>query len=80
MSLVSIETKLVRCPYNEKWLKNKGDPKVHAQWYIPTTRTWSNSTYLSGESTDPYESADLCEFTDPSVKIIETREVNNQLV
>ena len=73
MSLVSIETKLVRCPYNEKWLKNKGDPKVHAQWYIPTTRTWSNSTYLSGESTDPYES-------DPSVKIIETREVNNQLV
>ena len=48
LSLVNIETKVVSCPYRAKWLKNGGDPKVHARWYVPTTRTWSNATFLSG--------------------------------
>ena len=49
LSLVSIETKVVSCPYREKWLKNGGDPEAHARWFIPTTRTWSNATFLSGK-------------------------------
>jgi len=49
LSLVSIETKVVPCPYREKWLKNGGDPEAHARWFIPTTRTWSNATFLSGK-------------------------------
>ena len=50
LSLVSIETKVVPCPYREKWLKNGGDPKAHARWFIPTTRTWSNATFTSGKT------------------------------
>ena len=50
LSLVSIETKVVPCPYNEKWRKDKGDPVAHAKWFIPTTRTWSNSSFLAGKS------------------------------
>ncbi|XP_013380231.1 probable S-adenosylmethionine-dependent methyltransferase At5g38100 [Lingula anatina] len=53
MKLVTIETKVVRCPYNERWVREgkKDDPEAaakHAKWYIPTLRTWSNSTFLSG--------------------------------
>ncbi|KAJ7377997.1 hypothetical protein OS493_025313 [Desmophyllum pertusum] len=50
LTLVSIETNVVPCPYREKWLKNGGDPNAHARWFIPTTRTWSNSTFTSGLS------------------------------
>jgi len=61
LSLVSIETKVVPCPYREKWLKNGGDPEAHARWFIPTTRTWSNATFLSGlsEHRSPDEKADI---------------------
>ena len=48
LSLFSIETKVVRCPYRQKWLENRGEPKAHARWFIPTTRTWSNATFMSG--------------------------------
>jgi len=48
LSLVSIETKTVPCPYRQKWLKHGGDPKAHARWYVPAMRSWSNSTFLSG--------------------------------
>ncbi|XP_068686578.1 uncharacterized protein [Montipora foliosa] len=50
LRLISIETKVVPCPYREKWLKNGGDPKEHARWYVPTTRTWSNATFVSALS------------------------------
>jgi len=61
LSLVSIETKVVPCPYREKWLKNGGDPEAYARWFIPTTRTWSNATFLSGlsEHRSPDEKADI---------------------
>lgn len=49
LSLVSIETKVVPCPYREKWLQNRGDPAKHARWFMPTTRTWSNATFTSGK-------------------------------
>jgi len=48
LEMVSIETRVVQCPYRLKWLKEKGDPKAHAKWYVPSLRTWSNSSFLSG--------------------------------
>ncbi|KAJ7331675.1 hypothetical protein OS493_019268 [Desmophyllum pertusum] len=54
LSLISIETKVVPCPYREKWLKDGGDPKEHAHWYIPAIRAWSNTTFVSGEKSVLY--------------------------
>lgn len=49
----------VRCPYHERWIKEKDTRKSsgvdeeeaareHAIRFVPTTRTWSNSTFESG--------------------------------
>lgn len=50
LKVVSIEEKVVKCPYREAW--NSGassragrSPRDHAEWYVPTTRTWSESTF-----------------------------------
>ena len=48
MKLLHIETKVVKCPYKKKWLKDRGDAQQHAEWFVPTTRTWSNHTFYSG--------------------------------
>lgn len=45
---VSGETDLVRCPYHKGWLATGGDATAHARRFVPTTRTWSNSTFASG--------------------------------
>jgi len=52
LKLVSIETKVVKCPYHTAWVDGTGDrtPEEHAEWFVPTTRTWSNSSYLGGLS------------------------------
>ncbi|CAH3026843.1 unnamed protein product [Porites evermanni] len=50
LSLISIETKVVPCPYREKWLQNRGDPVEHARWFIPSLRKWSDSTFISALS------------------------------
>lgn len=52
LRLVSIETKVVPCVYNTTWMREgkKGDveaARAHAKWYVPTTRTWSNSVFRS---------------------------------
>ena len=50
LSLVSIETRMIPCPYKEKWLKDGGDPIEHARSYVPTIRIWSNATFIDGEA------------------------------
>ncbi|XP_065058832.1 uncharacterized protein LOC135686513 isoform X2 [Rhopilema esculentum] len=50
LKLCSIETKVVRCPYNQRWREQGGDPQKHAEWFVPTTRTWSNHTFFSALS------------------------------
>lgn len=47
LRLVSHSFKTVRCPFRAKWLAEKGDAAAHAKWFVPTTRTWSNSTFRS---------------------------------
>ena len=50
LSLVSIETKLIPCPYKAKWLKDGGDPTEHARSYVRSIRRWSNATFIDGET------------------------------
>lgn len=52
LRLLSAETALVPCPYHLEWVSGEGpyanDPAGHAAHFVPTTRTWSNSTFESG--------------------------------
>ncbi|CAG9460401.1 unnamed protein product [Pedinophyceae sp. YPF-701] len=52
LRLVSCETRVVRCPFRDAFLDGSGaggkDPAKHAAWYVPTLRTWSNSTFTTG--------------------------------
>jgi len=50
LSLVSIETRMIPCPYKKKWLKDGGDPLEHARSYIMSMRRWSNATFINGLS------------------------------
>jgi len=50
MKLLHIETKVVKCPFKKKWIKHKGDAQQHAEWFIPTIRTWSSQTFYSALS------------------------------
>jgi len=47
LKLVSIEERIVRCPYRE--LYTKGDTgmsaREYAEWFVPTTKSWSHSTF-----------------------------------
>ena len=52
-------SQVVRCPYRESWLSGASQKagrsaRQHAEWYVPTTRTWSESTFKNalGEGRD----------------------------
>ena len=49
LRLVSAETKITRCPYNEDYVANKAnrDAREAAKGIIGTMRTWSNSSFLT---------------------------------
>ena len=49
LKLLSAETDLVPCPFHLEWERGEvTDPKTQAANFVPTTRTWSNSTFVSG--------------------------------
>lgn len=52
LKVVSSEEHVVPCPYRELWTAGKATgidtPKKYAEWFVPTTRTWSHSTFKSG--------------------------------
>mmetsp|Transcript_6788 Transcript_6788/g.15027 ORF Transcript_6788/g.15027 Transcript_6788/m.15027 type:complete len:382 (-) Transcript_6788:349-1494(-) len=56
LRLVSHSFRVVRCPFREAWVQGKSaggsDALAHAKWYVPTLRTWSNSTFTSGLSAE----------------------------
>merc|ERR1711907_119951 len=45
LRLVSCETAVTKCPYHQSWLADGGDARAHAKRFVPTMRTWSNSTF-----------------------------------
>merc|ERR1711966_210916 len=50
LQMARIETKYVPCPYNLEWLASGGDADAAAKSFVLTTRTWSNSVFLSALS------------------------------
>ena len=62
LRLVDIETAVVACPFAEDF-KQHGDAGKFAKAYIPTIRSWNESTYLGGLSTSrsAAERADIIE-------------------
>jgi len=61
LKVVSAEEKIVRCPYRELYIAEKSKTmsnREYAEWFVPTTRTWSHSTFqaaLKNERTDKIE-------------------------
>eukprot|EP00804_Cyclotella_cryptica_P004220 CCRYP_014571-RA/>CCRYP_014571-RA protein AED:0.04 eAED:0.04 QI:972/1/1/1/1/1/2/64/223 len=49
LKVVSIEERVVRCPYRELYTSGKSNktPREYAEWFTPTTKTWSHSTFKS---------------------------------
>lgn len=47
LKVVSIEERVVRCPYRELYVSGKSgkSPREYAEWFVPTTKTWSHSTF-----------------------------------
>ena len=54
LKVVSIEEKVVRCPYRELYISGKSgkSAREYAEWFVPTTRTWSHSTFKSALNAD----------------------------
>lgn len=49
LRLVSAHTDLVECPFQNEWARGEvTDAAELARRFVPTTRTWSNSTFVSG--------------------------------
>jgi hypothetical protein len=50
LRLVAAETALVECPFHTEWVRGEAghNAAAHAANFVPTTRTWSNSTFVSG--------------------------------
>ena len=51
LRLVDIETAVVPCPFAEDY-KQHQDAEKFAKAYIPTIRSWNESTFLGGLSND----------------------------
>jgi hypothetical protein len=47
LEVISCEEKIVRCPYRTLWLEGKTgkSAREYAEWFVPTTRSWSHSTF-----------------------------------
>lgn len=47
LKLVSYDEKVVKCPYRSLYNPETMTPLEYADWFVPTTRTWSHSTFAS---------------------------------
>ena len=48
LKLVECKEKVVRCPYREAWNNGNAEGRTareQAEWFVPTTRTWSESIF-----------------------------------
>lgn len=57
IKVISMEERVVRCPYRELYTSGKStkSPREYAEWFTPTTKTWSHSTFKSGLKADRSE-------------------------
>ena len=63
LELVSIEEKVVRCPYRELYVSGKSGKtaREYAEWFVPTTKTWSHSTFKSALRADREDKEEVME-------------------
>lgn len=56
LKLLECEERIVPCPYLEQWLSggSKRTPREHAEWFVPTTRSWSESTFKAALKGQPH--------------------------
>lgn len=47
-----VETRVVRCPFEQDFTENHKDPTRFAVEYLPTLRSWSEATFMGGLSAD----------------------------
>ena len=75
--MVECVERVVRCPYREAWTSGRSGrtAREHAEWFVPTTKTWSNSTFKAAlrsimlTSTYPFNHNQIWGLR-PSVKLI----------
>ncbi|GMH93376.1 hypothetical protein TrST_g7445 [Triparma strigata] len=76
IKVVSVEEKVVRCPYNEAWVNGESQKagrsaRQHAEWFVPTTRTWSESTFKNALDDSRDKDAIMKRFWSNYVDIVE---------
>lgn len=74
IKVISIEEKVVRCPYRE--LYNSGNTgmsaREYAEWFVPTTRSWSHSTFVNALHADRDDKDDvMAQFWENYISIVE---------
>ncbi len=48
LRLEHVETRVVRCPFEQDYTENHKDPERFAVEYLPTLRSWSEATFIGG--------------------------------
>jgi len=65
LRLSSARTALVPCPFRDEWVRGEvADAAEQARRFVPTTRTWSNSTFVSGATSCGIEPAEAAVMVD----------------
>lgn len=61
LRLEHVESRVVRCPFEQAYTETGGDPADFARDYIPTLRSWSEPTFANGLDSNrpPQERADI---------------------
>lgn len=52
LRLEHVESRVVRCPFEQDFSENHKDPERFAREYIPTLRSWSEPTFVNGLSSE----------------------------
>ena len=76
LKVVSIEERVVRCPYRELYNSGKSgkSPREYAEWYVPTTKTWSHSTFksaLKAERSEDEKESIMSQFWENYMTLVE---------
>lgn len=76
LEVVSIKEEVVRCPYRELYTSGKSgkSPREYAEWFVPTTRTWSHSTFksaLKNNKTEEEKEAIMAQFWENYTGLVE---------
>lgn len=72
--VVSAEEKLVPCPYRELYRAGKTNKseREYAEWFVPTTRTWSHSTFRDALKEDRHDKEEvMAAFWENYVRLVE---------